>query len=293
MYAIVGATGNTGSVAAERLLDAGAEVRVIGRSAERLRPFVDAGAESFVGSVDDPDAMVEAFDGATAAYAMIPPMFTAEDVRAYQRTVAEAITWGLASAQVGHVVGLSSIGAYEQEGTGPIGGLGEFEDRLNDLGAHVLHLRAAYFMENFLGLIPMIHEMEMIATPVKPDLPIPMIATRDIGAYAADRLQRLDFESSSTQELLGPRDIALSEATRILGTAIGKSELRYVQVPYEEAEAGLRQMGVSEDGAAMITEMNRAFNRGLVRAQEERSPENTTPTTLEEFARTTFAAAWE
>ena len=36
MYVITGATGNTGSVVAERLLEAGQKVRVVGRDPKRL-----------------------------------------------------------------------------------------------------------------------------------------------------------------------------------------------------------------------------------------------------------------
>ena len=45
MIVVLGATGNTGSVVAQRLLDAGESVRVVSRSRERLQPLVDAGAE--------------------------------------------------------------------------------------------------------------------------------------------------------------------------------------------------------------------------------------------------------
>ena len=41
MYAVIGATGNTGRVVAEDLLAAGQPVRVIGRTEDRLAPFVE------------------------------------------------------------------------------------------------------------------------------------------------------------------------------------------------------------------------------------------------------------
>ena len=58
MIAIIGATGNTGKAAAESLLAAGEKVRVIGRTAEKLQPFVAKGAEPFVGRIwFGPDAL--------------------------------------------------------------------------------------------------------------------------------------------------------------------------------------------------------------------------------------------
>ena len=47
MYAIIGASGNTGSVVAGKLLAHGEKVRVIGRDAKRLEGLVQKGAEAF------------------------------------------------------------------------------------------------------------------------------------------------------------------------------------------------------------------------------------------------------
>jgi uncharacterized protein YbjT (DUF2867 family) len=48
MYAIIGATGNTGSLVAEKLLARGEKVRVVGRDAQRLVRFTRKGAEPFI-----------------------------------------------------------------------------------------------------------------------------------------------------------------------------------------------------------------------------------------------------
>jgi uncharacterized protein YbjT (DUF2867 family) len=73
MYVITGATGNTGSVIAERLLKAGQKVRVVGRDRKRLEKFTEKGAESFIADATDRGALTSAFAGAKAVYAMVPP----------------------------------------------------------------------------------------------------------------------------------------------------------------------------------------------------------------------------
>ena len=157
MYVVIGATGNTGRAVAETLLASGKKVRVVGRSAERLKPLIKKGAEPFVGSVDDPSAMARAFQGAKAVYAMVPPNYTAENPRADQNKIGDALARALAEARVTHVVNLSSLGAHLSNGAGPISGLHDVEKRLSTLsGAHIVHLRPAYFMENFLLNIPLI-----------------------------------------------------------------------------------------------------------------------------------------
>lgn len=131
MYVVTGATGNTGRVVANRLLDAGKKVRVISRSAEHLRSFVSRGTEPFVADLADQAALTRAFTGAEAVYAMIPPNPTSEDFRAEQRRVTEPIAGALEKSGVKYAVALSSIGADKEAGTGPVAGLHEFENRLN------------------------------------------------------------------------------------------------------------------------------------------------------------------
>lgn len=285
MYAVTGATGNTGRVVAEGLLAAGKDVLVIGRSEDRLRPLTEKGAEAFTGSVDDAQSMSIAFSGAVGVYCMIPLRYDIDDLRAYQRTIGEAYTAAVNEAGVQHVVFLSSVGAQHKKGTGPIAGLREQEDRLAKLeGVNVLNLRPAWFMENLMFNMDMIREMGIVGTPAEGDRPMAMIATRDIGAYAAERLVALDFEGKGTQELLGAADVSLEEAARAIGAAISKDDLRYVQFPFDDFEKAALGMGMGRSAVSNFSEMYRAINDGLVVAEEERSTANTTPTTIEDFA---------
>jgi hypothetical protein len=83
-------------------------------------------------------------------------------------------------------VHLSSYGAQIAEGAGPVSGLHSSEQKLNAIeGLNVLDLRAAYFMENNLAAIGMIHQMGIFGNALLPDLKIPMAATRDVGDFAA------------------------------------------------------------------------------------------------------------
>jgi uncharacterized protein YbjT (DUF2867 family) len=133
------------------------------------------------------------------------------------------------------VVTLSSIGADKTEKTGPVVGLHYLEQQLNGIEQlNVLHLRASYFMENTLAQIGIIRNTGMTVGPLRPDLKLPMIATRDIGEAAASALLNLDFRQKQTRELLGQRDINMSEVAQIIGKKIGKPDLRYTQAPDEQ-----------------------------------------------------------
>jgi hypothetical protein len=162
MYVITGATGNIGSKAVDLLLDRGEKVRVIGRDASRLQRFVDKGAEAATGNLKDWGFLSRAFTGATTVFSMIPPNYTAADFRAYQNEIGTSIANALKNSGVSHVVNLSSQGAEFSEGTGPIKGLHDQEERLNGIsGLHVLHLRPTYFMENLLMNIPVLSKTSL------------------------------------------------------------------------------------------------------------------------------------
>lgn len=289
MFAITGATGHTGNVAAKTLLARGHKVRVIGRSADRLKPLAEAGAEPFVADITDTKRLTEAFRGVEGIYAMVPPNPTGNDFRAFQERVSDAIASAVTNSKVMFVVSLSSVGADKSSGTGPVVGLHNFEERLNRIpDTNVLHLRAGYFMENTLAQIGAIKAMGKAVGPLRPDLKLAMIATRDIGAVAAERLLQLNFNGKQTRELLGQRDLNMTEAASIIGKAIGKPGLEYVRLPDDQMRPALVEVGMSQNFADLILQMAQALNAGHMRALEPRSPENTTPTSYEQFVTENF-----
>jgi uncharacterized protein YbjT (DUF2867 family) len=289
MYVILGASGNTGSIIADSLLSKGRKVRVAGRDTGRLERFVRKGAEAFTGDVSDAVALTKAFRGARAAYLMLPPITSRED----QERESDAIAKAVKESGLRYAVNLSSYGAHVPEGTGPVTGLHTSEEKLNAINdLNVLHLRAAYFMENNLAAIGMIQDMGIFGHALLPDLKLPMIATPDVGAYAAQRLLDLDFSGKQTRELLGERDLSMTEATAAIARGIGKPDLHYVQFSYDQVQQSLTQLGFSPKKAAVYIEMFKAINAGVLAAQEARSRENTTTTSFEKFVQDVFAPAY-
>jgi uncharacterized protein YbjT (DUF2867 family) len=138
--------------------------------------------------------------------------------------------------------------------------------------------------------IPTIKGMGVNGSMARPDVAIPMIATKDIAAAATDLLERADVTGSTVVDLLGGGDYTMVEATRIFGKAISKPDLAYVQFPYEDARAGMIGMGLSASVVDGVVEMYRALNEGRLRSTVDRTPENTTATTLEDFAPALAAA---
>jgi len=285
MYVIMGATGNIGSKLANILLDKGEKVKVIGRSAERLKPFVDHGAEAAVGDVSDVEFLTNVFKGADAVFALIPPVYTTNDFRGYYNEIGANIVKSIQESGVKHVLFLSSHGAHLPEKTGPVKGLYDVEQKLNKLDdVNILHLRPTYFMENLLANIGMIKNMNINGGTIKGDIKFAMIATKDIAPVAADYLLKRDFSGKTVHELLGERDISMDDVTKVFGEKIGKPDLGYVQFSVEDAKKGMMDFGLSDDVSDQMIELERAINDGILAVNEPRTAKNTTGTSIEEFA---------
>jgi uncharacterized protein YbjT (DUF2867 family) len=259
-----------------------------------LQQYVHKGAEAFVADVQDAEALTKALTGVRAAFLMMPPGMTSPDYRADQELESYAISVAVRNSGLQYAVNLSSIGAHAPAGTGPILGQHDCERKLNAVEKlNVLHLRPAYFMENHLSAVEMIQMMGIFAGALRPDLKIPMIATRDIGEYAAERLLNLDFSVKQMQELHGERDLSMSEVASVISRAIGKPDLRYLQFTYEQVELALVQMGISAKTAGSFIEMFQGINNEIVAGLEPRSAANTTATSIETFVREVFAPAYQ
>jgi uncharacterized protein YbjT (DUF2867 family) len=287
MYVIMGSTGNTGRLIARTLLKAGKKVRVISRNESKVKELVHEGAESAVGKMINLQFLKEAFSGATAVYAMIPPNSGTNNFRAFQNGVARNIGKAVELTRVKYVVALSSVGAHLQEKGGLVQGLYDMEQRFNKIkGLNVLYLRPSSFMENILSQIKSIKQMGVMASPVRADLKFSIVATRDIANAASDRLLKLNFKGTgNVQYILGPREVTYQEIARILGKAIDVPDLRYVELSYSDAKNDMTQrMGTSESVADAMIEYIETMNNGRLFNDIKRTYENTTLTSLEDFA---------
>ena len=275
---VVGSGGAVGKSVAEALWLDGHHVRQVSRR---------AGV-----SLDDRGGLAVAFSGADAAFLMIPFDRAARDLHAREDEMARALSNAVATAQIPRVVSLSGTSAHLGERAGSGYGAAILEERLNALGIpELVHLRACFFMENHLQGIPLIRRQGIYASAFRPDRPTPMVAARDVALLAAGILVDEPFDQPQVREVLGARDYSFAEATSILGSAIDKPDLRYVQLSYEEAREAMVANGASESFADAVMQTAHSFNDGDRWEQEQRSPANTTVTTLEEFARQVFRSA--
>ena len=184
--------------------------------------------------------------------------------------------------RIPRVVNLSSFGAHHATGYGPVSNVQLVENALNDAGENVLHLRPGSFMENYLNFVPTIQAAGSIFQAIPGSVPLPTVATRDIGDAAAERLRDHSWTGKSYLGVHGPADLTGDEAAAILSEALGRP-IRHVQVSAEQAREAIMGLGASSAFADAYVEMYQGFARDPAPA-EPRTPETTTPTTLAAWA---------
>jgi uncharacterized protein YbjT (DUF2867 family) len=283
---ITGATGKIGKVLSKELLAKGQHVTVTARNAENLKELVDLGAVALSGDVTDRDFVIKAFAGADAVFCLLTPDIFSSDVRKCQDQISDNYFEAVKANNIKNVMILSSVGAHLRNGAGIVDGLGYLEDLFLQLkDVNVLNLRPTYFMENTLGLIGIIKQMGIAGGPIAPDVKFPVVASKDIGVVAAQRLNDLNFKGNTIEYVLGPRDYSYAEMTAIAGKAIGMPDLKYVQFPYDDAVKGMAASGFcGDDGARLMVDLAKALNNGTLQGGHQRTPENSTPTTYEQFS---------
>lgn len=286
---ILGASGTVGSKIAKILLEEGKhQVKLLARNPEKLKDFQNLGAEIITGDVNDVNVLTKTFATADSAFLILPDNVKAEDTRAYQRKVTSNYIEAIEKSGIKYIVNMSSLGSHMHDGNGIMGGTGEQEVRLNQLkDVNILHLRSAYFMDNFLRTIGLVKSKGINGTAAVGDHAIPMVSTQDVAKVAAAHLVNLDFTGKNVHAVMGPRDYTYSEFTTIIGKAIGKPELPYVQIPVEQAKQIFLGNGFSEDFVDNLLGMAVAVKDGIFNYQK-RDASTTTPTTAEAFIAETY-----
>jgi len=270
----------------------GRPVRVVGRSAEKLAPLVRLGAEPRAGAYSDSAFLEAAFDGADMAFVLTPVDVKATDVNAVQYAVVDALVAALRASRVRRVVLLSSWGAELTKQVGGILACHRFEQQLEAVpDMNVVHLRPVWFMENFLFGIPLIRMAGVVGLAIGSDVRFPMISARDIAPVATSYLADATFRGKTVRYLNGDRDLTMVEVARALGEAVGRPDLGYVEMPLPIFRRGLASGGLTPNAAELLIEINRGIHDGVVRT-EPRDTHNTTPTSIEAFAREVFAPAF-
>ena len=292
-YVITGGAGHVSKPLTEKLLNAGHDVTVISRNAEHLKPLTNLGAKAAIGSVNDLAFLKTTFASADAVYTMVPPNYTASDMKASIAEVGENYAAALKTSKVKYVVNLSSVGAHLPEGVGPVSGLYRVEQSLNELkNINIKHLRPVYYYSNFLGNVGMVKNMNIIGGNFGGgDFKMLLADTNDVAEVAFEELSKLNFSGHSIRYIASD-ERSTEDIAKVLGGSINKPELPWVTFTDEQAYGGMMQMGLPENAAKNYAEMGHAMHDGsMFEDYWKHHPDKLGKTKLEDFAKT-FAAVY-
>ena len=271
MFVVVGATGHTGSVVVETLLNKKQPVRILVRSADKSSSFKAKGAEVAVASLEDGPALTNAFEGAKGAYLLVPPNYAATSYLDDRKKIVEALAKAVKASGLSHVVFLSSIGAHLPEGTGPIRILRYGEQQLGTAAINLTILRAPYFFENWQPVLGSAKTQGVLPSFIGPERKIPMISTQDIGRIGGEQLIA-GGRGRKVLELSGPEDYSPNDVAAALAQIL-KRAVAVQHAPLDAVVPTFKSFGFSDDIARLFEEMYACIERGeLVHEKQDATP---------------------
>jgi uncharacterized protein YbjT (DUF2867 family) len=222
MIFVTGATGNVGRELVRVLAQAGQPVRaLIRRDADRER--LPAGAEGFVGDLNDPGSLAPGLSGVRAAH-LLAGYDGLEELLAAMR-----------DAGVERVTLQSSSGVPSGDMTNAVARYHILsEQAIRDSGLAWTFIQPNSFMTNALRWLPQMQDGDTIRLPFA-NVPIAVIDPADIAEVAAAALTT-DRHEGRSYRVSGPESLLPAEQVAILGKAIGR-DLRFEAQSDEEARA--------------------------------------------------------
>jgi uncharacterized protein YbjT (DUF2867 family) len=283
-FTIAGSVGNVGKPLIQKLVAAGHEVTVISSQVHRTHEIKTMGAKAAIGLVTDAFFLKNVFTGADAVYTMTPPKLGGDNIITNVTNAGKIFAAAIKESGVKRVVMLSSLGAHLSKGNGPIAGLHNIEQIYNQLeGVSVTYLRAGMFYNNFYNSIPMIKGMNIMGNNYSQTTLVPFVHPTDIAAAISEELQKVTMESNVRYIVSDVKSPA--EAVKILGAAIDKPELSWVEFTDDQAIQGMLRAGLSEEIAGLYTEMGSGLRTGIIPEDFQQSGSPVTgQVKLEDFA---------
>jgi len=263
LFAISGATGQTGSAVASTLLQHGHSVRVLVRNAAKAAAWAARGAEVMETDFADADSLARGLNGAVGAYFINPPDYHSSDMFASAQRMGEVWCRAMERSGVESLVALSSVGAHLASGTGNIYTTHLLEQTLGSLRADVHFVRAAWFMENWAGALAVATKDGVLPSFLAPlDRSIAMVSASDIGRVCAETLMA-GANAPRITELHGPKEYSPNDVAAAV-SAVLKRDVSPVGVPESDWGATLGKWGFSAHAIETWGEMVRGFNSGHI-----------------------------
>ncbi len=179
---VTGATGKQGGAVVRSLLERGAKVHALVRDASKpaAKELEKLGAKLVVGSFDDKQSLSNAMQGAEGVFS-VQNFFEVGFEKEVEQ--GKAIADLAKQSGVKHLVFGSVIGADRKSGIPHFESKWHIEEHIRSIGISATILRIVAYMDNMFTFNW--YKDGRIYLPLRPDAQWQLIATRDIGEFAA------------------------------------------------------------------------------------------------------------
>jgi uncharacterized protein YbjT (DUF2867 family) len=256
MHVIMGGTGHVGSQAAAALLERGEAVTVVTRDADHATKLLEQGAEVAEADIKSVGSLRAAFRRGRRAFLLNPPADPSTDTDAVEKSTVARILAALEGSGLEKVVAESTGGAQPGERIGDLSVLWELEQGLAQQPIPAAVNRAAYYMSNWDGMLDSVRSNGKLPTMFPADMPIPMVAPKDLGRIAADRLMT-GPEDTGIRYVEGPRRYTSTEVANAFSNALGR-QVSVEVTPRERWKQAFQALGFSDAAAESYAGMTAA-----------------------------------
>jgi len=263
MYAIVGATGNTGREVVRELKGLNEDPICVVRNANKAREALGANAKIAVAELDDRAGMEKALAGSKRVF-----IVTGHNPKSAEQQINVIDAAKAVGAE--YIVKVSG----GRDVTGPdvesVNGRAhhQIEEHLKTCGLRWCILSPGLFMQNTLGQAANIKNGKIVQ-PWPKDLSVALIDVRDTGALGARVLRDPGKHAGKIYSFTGA-STTYGQFASVIADVLGKP-IAYEALTLEQAEAGMRARGLPDWMVGHLLAIARAGGNGAF------SKENTQP----------------
>lgn len=283
MHIILGASGRVGSGIVSQLIQRREHVKGIIRDEKKAPQLKALGADVAIADANDLPALVKAFQDGSTLFAITPETHHERNVIGETIDILDNYRKALANSPIKRLVGLSSIGAQYETGTGNLVMSYLLEHAFTAMPVKQTFVRPSYYFSNWMMYLESVQEKGILPTFFPVDLALPMVSPEEVAAFVANVIQKED-EDGKIYELTGPAMYSSNDVAAAFSAALGK-EVKAVQIRREDWESTLHGIGFTPDAIRNFVEMTQAVISGKAAPEKKGTVQVELKTTLEAYVK--------
>lgn len=281
MNIVLGASGQIGSAIVDALLKEGKPVKGVCRSPQKADKLKSKGIAVEIADFFDLEALKKAFKGGDTIFLLTPENPSSEDILADTESILKNYREAIRFSGIKKVIGLSSIGAQHQFGTGNLQMSYMLEHTFQDLSVKQIFIRPAYYYSNWMAYFETAKEYGVLPTFFPAELKIPMVAPTDVAAFIAKTMTD-EAEQEKVYELVGPVSYSSTDVAHLFGNRLNR-KVEAQQIPQGQWSETLKQIGFSTNATDNLIKMIEAVINGKAKPEKEKTDLIKLPTPLESY----------